>query len=130
MKKAILLFAFVLCTLFAQARNTIHWITFVDTTSDIGEYNINTQRVLYSKWIDIISSALAEKGYQSFSHRFEGADTSPKNCRSIIKELRANKNIGKDDIIVFYYIGHGGRTRTTPSDYPLMALAERLRPSI
>lgn len=130
MRKVILFAVFVLCSLIGQARNTIHWVTFVDTTDEwidengqkrgIGEIDINTQKILYSKWIQVINSALAEKGYKADIHKFDGNQTSPENCKSIVTTLRADK----DDIIVFYYIGHGARSTADRSKYPQMALAQ------
>lgn len=121
MKKSIMLLVLVLCVSFAQARNTIHWITFVDTTDpDVGQIDINTEKILYSKWIQVINSALAEKGYKADINRYNGYRTSPENCKSIVTSLKSDR----DDIIVFYYIGHGARSTADRSRYPQMALAQ------
>ncbi|MBQ8051766.1 MAG: caspase family protein [Bacteroidaceae bacterium] len=121
MKRNILLLLLACVAMFAQARNTIHWITFVDTTDpNVGQIDVNTEKLLYSKWIQVINSALAEKGYKADIHRYNGSQTSPENCKSIVTSLSADK----DDIIVFYYVGHGARAMQDKSRYPQMLLAQ------
>lgn len=101
--------------------NDIHWITFVDTTDpSVGETDVNTRQILYSRWINIINSALAPKGYNAKIHDYSGQRTSPENCKDIVENLLCNP----EDIIVFYYIGHGARAMDDKSKYPQMALAQ------
>lgn len=101
--------------------NTIHWITFVDTTDpDVGSIDITGQKYLYSQWIDVVNAALAEKKYTSRIYKFSDSQTTPYNCKKVISELTCDSN----DVVVFYYIGHGGRSIADKSKYPQMLLAQ------
>ncbi len=101
--------------------NTIHWITFVDTTDpNVGSMDVVGQKYLYSQWIDVVNAALAEKNYSSRIYKYSDSQTSPKNCKEAIRGLNCDTN----DIVVFYYIGHGGRSIEDKSKYPQMLLAQ------
>ena len=60
---------FITCLLFVilgTTAQTIHWITFVDTTDRrVGKLDINGHEVLYNNFINDVNAALAEKGYES-----------------------------------------------------------------
>ena len=120
MKKLFLLLAFMASVNVISAHD-IHWITFVDTTDpSVGETDVNTRQILYSRWINIINSALAPKGYNAKIHDYTGQRTTPDNCKDIVENLLCNP----EDIIVFYYIGHGARAVDDKCQYPQMALAQ------
>ena len=126
MKKIISLICSILISCAIQAQ-TIHWITFIDTTDpNVGQIDVYGRQMLYSYFIDEVNSALAPKGYKTDIQDFNGYQVSPENCKAAINMLRISD---PDDIIVFYYIGHGGRP-TTDSDYmrthpyPQMCLAQ------
>ena len=115
-------FITLMCALvtFANA-NTIHWITFVDTTDpSVGSIDATAQKYLYSQWIDVVNAALAEKNYSSKIYNFSGSQTTPENCKEAIGGLKCDSN----DVVIFYYIGHGGRSITDKSKYPQMFLAQ------
>lgn len=97
---------------------TIHWLTFIDITDkSVGVWDANTRQLLYARWINIVNAALAEEGYNVNPIDVYGTDTSPQKCKEIVNSLQC----GPEDIVVFYYIGHGtGNTGT--SKYPLMCL--------
>lgn len=124
MKRIILSLA-ILClsVLFGNAQ-TIHWLTFIDTTDDqVGVLDVNGRKVLYSRFINVINAALAEKGIQSDVQDYYGTWTSPENCKRAIESLKCQPN----DIIVFYYIGHGGRPVTDNDNehpFPQMWMAQ------
>ncbi|MBR1786566.1 MAG: hypothetical protein IJ756_05325 [Paludibacteraceae bacterium] len=120
MKKILFLLAISLYSLFANC-NTIHWITFTDTTDPkVGEMDKVAQKYLYSKWIDKVNAALAEKCYKSKIYKFDGEDTKPEQCKEIITNLKCEK----EDIVVFYYIGHGGRSIADNVKYPQLIFAQ------
>ncbi len=120
MRKLFILFAFMTFTNVMSARD-IHWITFVDTTDpNVGETDVSTRQILYSRWINIINSALAPEGYGAKVYDYTGSRTSPQNCKDLVQNLLCKP----EDIIVFYYIGHGARSTEDKSRYPQMALAQ------
>lgn len=106
---------------------TIHWLTFIDTTDpNVGQIDVYGREMLYSYFIDEVNSALKLKGYRTDIQDFYGAQVSPENCRDAIEILSIDS---PDDIIVFYYIGHGGRPSTDSGymhahPYPQMCLAQ------
>ena len=108
MKKIYSIFMMLLFVINTEAQ-TIHWLTFVDTTDkEVGKIDITGHKVLYDNFINEVNAALAEKGYESDVQDFTGTKVSPENCKSAVNLLR----VQSDDIIVFYYIGHGGRPNT------------------
>ena len=119
--KKLFLILFLGIGLVASA-NTIHWITFIDTTDPrVGELDINGRKFLYSQWINKVSAALASEGYSNRIYDYYGTNTSPLKCKQVIQNLRCEKN----DIVVFYYIGHGGRAIADQTKYPQMLLAQQ-----
>ena len=132
MKKYIFLFIAAILTVSSTAK-TIHWITFIDTTDKrvdaqgvdhgVGEMDKNGRKVLYSRFIDVVNAALAEKGYVADKQDYWDTSTSPENCKKAVQNL----SVEPDDIIMFYYIGHGGRPEGQDPDkfpYPQMFLAQ------
>lgn len=111
----------------ATNAQTIHWLTFVDTTDEnVGGIDVYGRQMLYSYFIDEVNSALQQKGYKSDIQDFYGYQVSPENCKAAVNMLRITHS---DDIIVFYYIGHGGRPVTDSNymrehPYPQMCLAQ------
>lgn len=93
---------------------TIHWITFIDTNDkNVGKIDVLGREVLYSHFVNEVNAALAPMGYSSDIQDFYGDKVTPENCKAAVELLRINT---PDDIIVFYYIGHGGRP-VTDMDY-------------
>ncbi len=129
---------FIIAVIFSLVTNakTIHWITFVDTTDKsfdefghpigVGEIDKTGQEVLYARFVNVVNAALAEKGYTTDIQKYWDTQTSPYNCKKAIENL----SCGPDDIVVFYYIGHGGRKDTNDENYirqhpfPQMYLAQ------
>lgn len=120
MKRIFLALSLAVCALTMSAK-TIHWLTFIDTTDpNVGKIDINTRKILYNRWINVINAALKDKGYTPAVYDYYSVQTTPENCKSAIENLL----VDSEDIIVFYYIGHGGRSVSDEGKYPQMWMAQ------
>lgn len=121
MKKVILFLSMLLITATTYAQ-TIHWLTFIDTKDEnVGEIDILGRKVLYGRYINLINAALATKGYTAKIYDYYDSRLTPENCKAAVQNLRCQPN----DIIMFYYIGHGGRAINDKSTvYPQMCLGQ------
>lgn len=116
MKKSILLLLSLCFALTIQSQ-TIHWLTFIDTNDPkVGDTDKNSQALLFSRFRNVVNAALSTAGYKADNQEFFGERMTPQNCKDAIKSL----NCGKDDIIMFYYIGHGTHARNEDNPYPQM----------
>lgn len=107
-------------SLYANAQ-TIHWLTFIDTTDkNVGRLDVNGREVLYNHFVNVVNSALAEKGYKSNIQDVYGTSLTPQKCKDIV----SNVNCGPNDIVVFYYIGHGTHGTVGGDVWPLMWMAQ------
>lgn len=121
MKKISIIITLMFISIVSIKAQTIHWITFIDTKDEsVGEVDKNTRKILYSHWINVVNAALAEKGYNSDIQDYYGDRNSPENMKDVVKKLKSRP----DDIIVFYYVGHGGRSINDKSDYPQMCVGQ------
>ena len=123
MKRIVFVIMMLVCTFASQLEaKTIHWLTFIDTTDpNVGEVDLNTRKILYSRWIDVVNATLKEQGYDIDVIDVYGSKTSPENCKNIVNDLDCGSD--GEDIIVFYYIGHGTENTNT-SVFPLMLMAQ------
>ena len=93
---------------FAANAQTIHWIIFADTQDpNNGSEVRNSIKVYATQFIDRMNDAIIAKGYVPRQKTYSGSDFTEAKCKSVIRNL----SCGKDDIIVFYYLGHGGRAQ-------------------
>lgn len=105
MKKTFLILTCMLLAFAADAQ-TIHWIVFADTRDpDNGNEVRNSIDVYTSQFIDRMNDAIIPKGYLPRQKTYSGTDFTETKCKNVIRSL----SCGKDDIVVFYYLGHGGR---------------------
>lgn len=115
------IFLFVLVSLITLASNaqTIHWLTFIDTEDpNVGSLDITGRNVLYNHFVHVVNAALTEKGYNSVIHDIYGTELSPQRCVNEVRDLECDP----EDIIVFYYIGHGTHALGEDNPYPQMLL--------
>ncbi len=120
MKKLLLIFFLCLGVSTGMYAKTIHWLTFIDTMDrNVGEIDKSSRQLLYSRWIDLVNTTLKDNGYSVNIVDIYDSKTTPENCRSIVNGL----SCGAEDIIVFYYIGHGTEN-TGASKYPLMLMGQ------
>lgn len=107
--------------IFAATANaqTIHWLTFIDTEDpNVGQLDINGRNVLYNHFVNVVNAALTEKGYNSDIHDIYGIDLSPERCKMEVQNLKCSS----EDILIFYYIGHGTHAIGEDNPYPQMLL--------
>jgi len=113
MKRILLLFSYLLTITVIDAQ-TIHWLTFIDTQDRlVGNVDKVGRKVLRTHFIDEVNAALAPKGYKSDIQDYYDSRLSPENCKAAVENL----SVQSEDIIVFYYIGHGGRPETNDANY-------------
>jgi hypothetical protein len=113
MKKIILLFTTSLLIVGNVMAQTLHVINFCNTLApEIGtavDYERTNQEA------GIIASFI---GYNISYYNGIGESCSNENLMTILNSL----GCGKDDIILFYYSGHGTRSAQDKSEYPQMCL--------
>lgn len=117
----VVLFALSLFFAFSAQAQTIHWLTFIDTTDkDVGEMDKNGQALLFSRFRNVVNAALASYGYTADNQEFFGNQLTPQNCKSAVERLRCEPN----DIAVFYYIGHGTHAAQETNNFPQMLMGK------
>lgn len=98
---------------------TIHWLIFVDTNDNhVGQISMKSRNLLFHDFIDVANATLIENNYKVEIHDVKGGALSPNNCKEIISNLNCESN----DVVVFYYIGHGFNTAANNSPFPLMCM--------
>ena len=116
-----LIIMFVCLLPMAVSAQTIHWLTFVDTTDpNVGRLDINGREVLYNHFVNVVNAAVTEKGYKTNIKDIYGSDLSPQKCKDVVNNL----NVNSDDIVVFYYIGHGTHGTVGGDVWPMMFMAQ------
>ena len=97
----------MLITFVADAQ-TIHLIIFADTQDpNNGSEVRNSVNVYTTQFIDRMNDAIIAKGYLPRQKTYSGLNFTEAKCKEVIRSL----SCGKDDIVVFYYLGHGGRAQ-------------------
>lgn len=115
MRKILLMVFCVIVLTAGTFAQKIHWLLFVDTKdANVGQLDVNGREYLRANFVDIVNSAL--KGvYQPEIYDMYDNNCTAFKCKSTIESLRCSS----DDIVIFYYIGHGGRsTLVDPNDHP------------
>ena len=120
MRKILIMILLLFATFGANAQK-IHWLLFIDTDdSQVGEIDKYSRVVLKDHFVNTVNSVLAQEGYETPIYDNYGSNISSQNCKSVVSNLQC----GSDDIIVFYYIGHGGRNPNEPSQWPMLWCGE------
>ena len=118
--------AFIIAALFIGAASsqsqTIHWLLFFDTWDQyIGNGVCGSHDFIKAHLVNTVNAVLGEEsGYVSDMHDIYGRYISPERCEKEIKSLKCQP----DDIIVFYYAGHGVRSVDDKSQYPQMWMGQ------
>lgn len=104
--------------------STIHWITFINTNDpSVGKLDDNARKVLYSRFVNMVNSEVAQYGYDVNIYDYYGGNFTSKQCLDCIKDLQCDST----DVVVFYFIGHGCRITNDPNiRYPLMLFDDHI----
>lgn len=115
MKRYVILVLVAFSAIFAGAKN-IYWLKFVDTDDrHIGKMDQSSLHAFNTHVMNVVNASLASDGYTAVNKEYTGSDTSPENCTRTVSDLTCSS----DDIIVFLYMGHGGRsTRESGEEHP------------
>lgn len=107
MKRTLFILSFIIIAYVVNAQ-TIHWLIFADTQDpNNGSEVRNSVSVYTSQFIDRINDAIIPKGYLPRQKIYSGSEFTEAKCKDVIWNL----SCAKDDIVVFYYLGHGGRAQ-------------------
>lgn len=109
------------CLVLSMQAQTIHWLTFIDTNdARVGEMDKNAQALLFNRFRNVVNAALATYGYTADNQEYFGNNLTPQKCTKAIQNLQCNK----EDIIVFYYIGHGTHAAQEKNRFPQMMMGK------
>lgn len=123
MKKLIFLALLIALTLQMTANaQTFHFISMFDTNDQkIGE-GMEAERMLITNEIQTIAGYLEEFGYDSEFSEHYGSSCGK---ASLIQAIN-NLNVTNNDVVLFYYGGHGARAYNNSEDrFPQMCLGEK-----
>ena len=108
-----------ICSLIS-AQGTLRTIIFADSNDDrIGE-GVQSNLANIQEEIDIIASSIGMEDRQAAPLIYEQFNCSPQKLRECIKNFKC----GNNDIVLFFYFGHGGRSTQDKSDFPQMCLGK------
>ena len=121
----LLLFVLASMQVQTQAQQTIHWLLFIDTEdANVGDLDKNGRDWLKHHFVDNVNAVLVNAGLQHDVQLYDGNRLTPQNCKSAVQNL----SCGPNDIVFFYYIGHGGRSigeNDREHPWPKMWLGQR-----
>ncbi len=106
----------------AASAQTFHVITMFDTNDQNIGASMKTERMMVINEMQTIAGYFEEFGYDCSMDDYYG-----NNCgKAQLMQAVGNLDIGSDDIVLFYYGGHGARAYNNSSDrFPQMCLGER-----
>lgn len=111
----------ICCLPMAMSAQTIHWLTFIDTTDpNVGQLDRNGREVLYNHFVNVVNAAVTEKGYKTNIQDIYGSTLTPQKCKDVVNSL----NVEPNDVVVFYYIGHGTHGTVGGDVWPMMFMAQ------
>ena len=113
--KKLMLFILVWIVNLSSYSQTFHAIIFVNTKnpsigSSVAE-DYHKMRIEFKSMANFI-------GYNYKSYEFKDEDFNRSNLENVINQLRCSP----DDIVFFYYSGHGGRSSRDKTEFPQMVL--------
>lgn len=123
MKKLVLTIVCAMIVVMTNAQK-IHWLLFIDTNDpNVGQLDINGRELLKNEFVDPINAVLNDLGIREKIYDCYGDNCSPEKLKSVVSSLQCTN----EDIVFFYYIGHGARAVTEDDDahpWPQMCLSQ------
>lgn len=118
MKKIVTITALCIVCTFANAQGMLRSIIFADNND--GSIGKGVQRNLdwVQEEVDIIASCIGWERNCAAPLVYEQFNCNPQKLRECIKNFKC----GNDDIVLFFYFGHGGRSMQDRSEFPQMCL--------
>jgi len=100
---------------------TLHVVLVGDTNDDNIGRSVEVDLVNLRKLVGTITE---NTGLTANLQTFQGNQLGVKeNSTDQIKQALQTLNVGPQDVVMFYYSGHGGRKRDQESKWPLLAVA-------
>lgn len=118
MKKIFTIIALMMVCAFANAQGMLRSIIFADNNDDRIGKGVQCNMDWIQEEIDIIASCIGMEDKEAAPLVFEQFNCNPQNLRQCIKNFKC----GNDDIVLFFYFGHGGRSTQDRSEFPQMCL--------
>ncbi len=105
----------ILCSLEAKQAPQIRALITVDTKS-----NLRNSVIEDAKKMNLLLGALSDIGIPVIKKELQESELTVENIRDWIRSIPAESN----DIILFYFSGHGIRTKEIRSPFPILALQQ------
>ena len=128
-KTLLLLFASVVLMWFSalgvDAQTKIHMVAFCDTgDAKIGQ-SVKNDMNIFRKLMTDIAKALEPEGIKASTNVFSGTQCSPDQARNYVDNLSC-----QNDIVLFLYSGHGGRSHKDDAEsmFPRLSLGGKGQP--
>ena len=116
MKRIFFTLTLLVLAMWQVQAQTIHWLLFIDTKDrNVGDLDKNARDFLKQHFVDPVNAVLVNSGIRNDYQLFDDSRLTPQNCKNTVLNFSCSQN----DIVVFYYIGHGGRSiRESDSEHP------------
>lgn len=118
MKKFTLLAIVCFVCVFTNAQGVLRTIIFADNNDKSIGQGVQCNLDNIQEEIDIIASSIGMEDKQAAPLVYDQFNCHPDKLKKYIKNFKC----GKDDIVLFFYFGHGGRSPQDRSEFPQMCL--------
>lgn len=118
MNKYVFIMALCFVCAFANAQGILRSIVFADNNDERIGKGVQCNLEEIQEQIDIIASCIGMEDNTAAPLIYEQFNCNPQKLRECIKNFKC----GTDDIVLFFYFGHGGRSPQDRSDFPQMCL--------